>query len=130
MNASNIVTVSDDATVAVTNIEAFAQETLKRYMQAKEAAAYTESVLENLKPQVETVRHLLGSPTKVRVNGRFHNTKGSFGITRVSKTQYFASVKGVKALLAEGVISQAQFDSVVTESDSEFNLVTFATKEA
>ena len=130
MNAQNIVTVSNEVVVEVTNVETFARETLKRFMQAKQAAAYTESVVENLKPQVETARVLLGSPTKIRVNGRFHNTKGSFGITHVEMTQRFASVKGMDALLAAGVISQAQFDSVVSETDSKYNLVTFATKEA
>lgn len=130
MNAQSIVTVSNEVVVEVTNVETFARETLKRFMQAKQAAAYTESVVENLKPQVETARVLLGSPTKIRVNGRFHNTKGSFGITHVEMTQRFASVKGMDALLAAGVISQAQFDSVVSETDSKYNLVTFATKEA
>lgn len=130
MNTQSIVTVSNEVVVEVTNVETFARETLKRFMQAKQAAAYTESVVENLKPQVETARVLLGSPKKIRVNGRFHNTKGSFGITHVEMTQRFASVKGMDALLAAGVISQEQFDSVVTEGSSEYNLVTFATKEA
>lgn len=127
---TNIVTVNAEAAVAITNVEAHAQETLKRFMQAKEAADYTKSVLDNLKPQVETVRVLLGAPKSVRVNGRLHNAKGSFGLTHVAKVQRSASVKGVEELLTAGVITQAQFDAIVSESPSEYNLVTFKTTEA
>jgi hypothetical protein len=94
---------------------------LKEYIVTNEAKSAAEKHLKDLKPQVDALR----TDKKTLFFGKFRNVIGNFIVNHVESTQAFASVKVLDAWLAEGKISQADYDEAVSSTDKSYNLVTF-----